>query len=252
MELYLHLRDNLSALSLLFVCHHRVVFGQHVGWLASIQSTEYEHQRAPLMRFFVPLTTLSYGYWGSYVPGIPTPAPSAFRLSQPLDGLLIHTTCLSCFIQTPSMGFKELGGEFQNHSRLRRLPGASAVSYWNGLSSRTATCVVVCVVRLVAQCQTAFSRIGVNASAIWHATHQSDLQANPAGRRAAPYRHVRLQPYPTQKPTHLTTQPRDLHALEQPTCKHLSMPTSTTWFVTELSHNVQLSPKSSWCPPASR
>lgn len=98
-------------------------------------STGYEPQSAPLMRFLIPLTTSSCGYWGSCVPGIPTPAPSAFGLSQPLDGFFVLATCLPCFIQTPSMGFKELGGEFQNLSRLRRLPGASAVSYRNGLSN---------------------------------------------------------------------------------------------------------------------
>lgn len=96
-----------------------------------------------------------------------------------------------------------------------------------------------------------FFRIGVDASAIWHATHQPDPQASPTGRRAPPYHHVRLQPYPTQKPIHLATHPRDLHASKQPPHEHLSMPMSTTWFVTELSHNVQLSLRLSRCSPAS-
>lgn len=111
-------------------------------------------------------------------------------------------------------------------------------------AKRTATyVVVVCVVRSVVLRLAGFSPSRGQRLSDRHATHQSNLQANLAGRRAAPYRHVRLQPYPTQKPTHLTTHPRDLHAPEQPTHEHLSMLTSTTWFVTELSHNVQLSLK---------
>ena len=45
--------------------------------------------------------------WSSVYPGLPPPAPSAPGLSQASDGLLLQTAHLSCFIQTPPMGFKE-------------------------------------------------------------------------------------------------------------------------------------------------
>jgi hypothetical protein len=47
-------------------------------------------------------------YRGSPVsPSLPHSASSAPGLSQPCDGLLLHTVSLSCFIQAPPIGFKE-------------------------------------------------------------------------------------------------------------------------------------------------
>lgn len=40
--------------------------------------------------------------------GLSIPAPSILELSQLLDGLFPHSTCLSYFIQAPPLGFKEL------------------------------------------------------------------------------------------------------------------------------------------------
>jgi len=146
------------------------------------------------MRFFAPLTTSSRGGWGSHVPGIPTPAPSAFGLSQPLNGLLLRTTCLSCFIQAPSMGFKELGGEFQNHSRLRRLPGASAVSYRNGpveLNIHLRGCLCRSLDHAMSNKPL---RVGIDDSTMLHATHQSDSTSDSDREEGCADRHVRLQP----------------------------------------------------------
>ena len=56
-----------------------------------------------------------------YAPGFPPPALSAPGFSQPFDGLLLRTRCLSCFIQTPPMGFKEP----ERFSETPRLDGLS-------------------------------------------------------------------------------------------------------------------------------
>lgn len=45
--------------------------------------------------------------WSPVNPGLPPPASSAPGLSQAFDGLLLQTARLSCFVQTPPIGFKE-------------------------------------------------------------------------------------------------------------------------------------------------